>query len=132
MVTEEQKEVLKRITPSEFSYNSIIPSSPQRINCIIGRYYQQKPVIEDLVKSNINITHDLNDLNYPEYYEAMYRKAVPILVKWLNKKDLSNAVKAIIIKILLARKLSKEQAFDTIIEVYQTPGAEQLDEWGFR
>ncbi|MBU3978753.1 hypothetical protein KJ980_07200 [Patescibacteria group bacterium] len=130
-LTKEQIRVLKLISTNNLDFQNISKSSPEKIDRWVKQYYQDKPVIDDLNNQGVHITK-LYDLMYPDFSEEQYIKAIPILVKWLNNNELQNHVKASIIQALIEKPVSKNYAFDAIINIFKSTDKNYRDEWGFQ
>lgn len=131
-LTDEQKKILKIFSSNNYlQYQDLIRSTPEQIDRMVKRYYEEKPIIDDLNTLGIQI-NILSDMKYPDFNKKSYEKAIPTLVDWLKKKDLSYHVKASIIGALIVKPISKQYAFDTIIELFKTADRNYRDENGFQ
>src|SRR3990167_1872865 len=96
-LTKEELSVLKILSRNnEPSFQLLLRRSPEQIDRLIKLYYQRKPIIEDLKNKGIKI-NDLGDMMFNDFKKESFKGALPLLVEWLKKKDLSYHVKASII-----------------------------------
>lgn len=130
-LTKEQIRVLKLISTNDLDFQNLSRSSSEKIERWVKQYYQDKPVIDDLNNHGIKITK-FYDMLYPNFSEEQFAKAIPILVKWLKNKELHNHIKASIIQALLEKPISKNYAFDIIIDIFKSTDKNYRDEWGFQ
>lgn len=127
--TKEEIAILKAISHNhEGRFQDLLNSGRERLDRIFAQYRQTEPVLDDLEKNGIKI----NDLEepYPALKEDTFRKAIPILLKWLKKESLPYHAKASIIKILIQRPIAKEYTFDTVLDIFKFSDPNYRDEWG--
>jgi hypothetical protein len=125
--TSEQIEVLKAISRTEWQYQRYINSPPKYLDIWVRRYFQIKPVLDDLHTHGIKVL-DVSRLDVVD--ENTYKKAVPILVKWYKTDELSYSSKNCIVSILILNLYSKAYAFDEIIKQYKSVNYDYKDEDG--
>ena len=130
-LSSEEIKILKIVSNgSDLRFKQLLNDNPQRIERIIKSYYHRLPVINDLNKHGINVK-DLSELHPSSASHDRSIDAVPILVSWLKKRELSKDTKSIIISILIENPISKKYAFDTILDIFKTVDPNEKDEYGF-
>lgn len=118
-LTSEQKRILMIVSNNnKHQYELNLYSTPEELDRMIQGYYEEKPIFDDLEKNGIKV-NTLDNMLLKDFDEKLYIKAIPILLKWLKKDDLPNSTKAEIVKAIGSRPVSKEYAFDAIIDEFK-------------
>ncbi len=132
-LTEEQIRILKIVSRNnEYQLDDLLHSTSERVENVIKAYYEEEPLIDDLNNQGIQ-SNILNDLKYKDFDNKSYEKAIPILIKWLKKEDISDNLKSAIISVLVERPISKQYSFDIIIDIYEKNADKNVpDKFGFQ
>jgi len=125
-LTEDQKKVLMILSNNnKYQYEDLLHSTPEDLNRMIQGYYEEKPILDDLSKHGVKVS-TLYYLLAKDFDEKSYEKAIPILIHWLQKEDVSNTTKAEIVKALGSRLVSKPYSFDVILDQFKKLSTEDL------
>jgi flagellin-specific chaperone FliS len=130
-LSSEEIKVLKIISNgSDLQFKLLKDDTPERIKRLVKSYNNRLPLINDLNLHGITIK-DISQLHPSQASDDIYKKAVPILVLWLKKKDTDKETKAIIISNLIEKPYSKLYAFDIILDLFKSTDRNEKDEDGY-
>jgi hypothetical protein len=130
-LTKEQKNILKILSNgSDLQYQELIRNESEHIDKLVQLYYQRKPLIDELKAHEIHIK-DINNWEFSQLDDDTFKKAIPILITWLKRKDVSYHVKDVIVDVLIESPIAKQYAFDIILQEFKTANRDYKDEWGY-